>query len=125
MRSTTLAAFALSAAVGLSPQVSKHSASGPPEAAKAHYDRAQELARNGDFDGAITEYWAALQVSSAYADAHFALSVELAKKGDEKDAIEELRETIRLKPNHAEAHLLLGMTLRGARYRPSHPDAEE
>ena len=114
MRSTTLAAFALSAAVGLSPQVPKHSASGPPEAAKAHYDRAQELARNGDFDGAITEYWAALQVSSAYADAHFALSVELAKKGDEKDAIEELRETIRLKPNHAEAHLLLGMTLQNS-----------
>lgn len=111
MRPATLAACVLSAAFCSSQQVRKPAASSPQPAARAHYERAGEMARKGDLDGAITEYRAALKVSPSYADAHFFLSVVLAKKGDEKDAINELRETIRLNPNHSDAHQFLGSTL--------------
>jgi tetratricopeptide (TPR) repeat protein len=111
MRSTTIAACVLSAAFCLSQQVRKPATSGPPPAARAYYERAGEMARKGDLDGAMAEYKAALKLSPSYADARFFLSVVLAKKGDEKEAIKELRETIRLNPNHAEAHQFLGSTL--------------
>ncbi len=65
----------------------------------------------GDWDGAMTQYRAAIRVDPNDAEAHEVLGIALGNKGDWDGEIAEEREAVRLKPDDAEAHDALGYAL--------------
>lgn len=78
-------------------------------AAHTYYGNA--LATQGDLDGAIAEYGAAIRIRPDYPEAHNNLGPALAKMGRVQDAVAQFEEAIRLRPNYADAHNNLGVAL--------------
>ncbi len=73
-------------------------------AAEAHYLKANNLVGEGNFDGAITEYKAAIETDPDYADAIADYGAVLTIKGDWTAAAEQYKRAITLKPNDALFH---------------------
>ncbi len=65
---------------------------------------AQEAARQGDFDRAITNYSEAIRLNPQGADAYYYRAYAYWKKGDLDRAITDLSEAIRLNPQDALAY---------------------
>jgi len=76
-------------------------------------NRASDLLRKGDLDGAIYAYRELTRLKPEDAQAHYSLGSSLRGKMDWDGAILSLREAIRLKPDYPEAHLELGYALSG------------
>ncbi|PYV25718.1 MAG: hypothetical protein DMG24_08680 [Acidobacteria bacterium] len=55
--------------------------------------------RNGDLEGAIEKFHAALKLSPDFAAAHFQLALALRQKGDARQATEEFEKAYRLDPH--------------------------
>ena len=79
--------------------------------ARTHFDRAVELQRSGDDDGAIAEYRKALAQSPDMADAHHNIGVVLDHKGQFDAAIVEYREAVAANPQQGESHYNLAVDL--------------
>jgi TonB family protein len=79
------------------------------DAAMDHYHRGQALSDQGDWDGAIAEYRAAIRIQPDYAPAYALLGEALQQKGDLDGAIAEFQAVLRLNPNNASMHLQLGL----------------
>jgi tetratricopeptide (TPR) repeat protein len=73
-------------------------------AAEAHYLKANNLVGEGNFDGAIAEYKAAIETEPDYADAVADYGAILTVKGDWAGAAEKYKRAIELKPNDALFH---------------------
>lgn len=72
---------------------------GRPDEAMAHCNLGAALKAQGDPDGAIAEYRAALRLQSDNAMAHYDLGRALWTKGDREAAFEEFRMAHKLAPN--------------------------
>lgn len=83
-----------------------------PASAERHFREAAANERDGDPEGAISEYRSAIKDYPDYADAHYNLGRLLIDKQGYSEAIKELKEAIRLKPNDADAHNNLGLALK-------------
>jgi protein O-GlcNAc transferase len=70
-----------------------------PNKALAHCNLGTALKAQGDMDGAIAEYRAALRLQPDNAMAHFDLGRALWTKGDREAAFEEFHTAHRLAPN--------------------------
>jgi len=77
----------------------------------AHNNLGVALARKGDLDAAIKEYYEALRLEPNYSDPHNNLGVALARKGDLDGAIREYKKAIQIFPNYTQAHYNLGAAL--------------
>src|SRR5262249_43277296 len=64
-----------------------------------------------DYDGAFSEFRAAIDLAPRDATLHYNLGVALAGKGRVDEAIDAYREAIRFKPDYAEAHCNLARQL--------------
>ena len=73
-----------------------------------HYNLGVDLAENGDLDGAIENFQAALRISPNYTEAHNNLGVALAGKGYLDAALQEYRTTLSINPNDMKARCNLG-----------------
>lgn len=73
-------------------------------AAEAHYLKANNLVSEGNFDGAIAEYKAAIDTDSEYADAIADYGAILTIKGDWAGAAEKYKRAIEIKPSDALFH---------------------
>lgn len=73
-------------------------------AAEAHYLKANNFVGEGNFDGAIAEYKAAIETDPDYADAIADYGAVLTIKGDWSAAAEQYKRAITLKPNDALFH---------------------
>ncbi len=80
----------------------------------ARFNLAGALASAGDRDAAITEYRAALEIESDYAEAHNNLANELARRGDIEEAIVHFQKALELEPGLAKCRYNLGNGLAGA-----------
>jgi Flp pilus assembly protein TadD len=80
----------------------------PPQDVTSHYEKAETLIKQGDWDGAIAEYREILRLSPEIAENHFRLGMLLNRTQDSKGAISEFREALGLKPAYAEAHYRVG-----------------
>jgi eukaryotic-like serine/threonine-protein kinase len=78
---------------------------------QAHYNLAFALAGKGQWDEAITEYRAALELDPKNAKARVNLGLALERKGEWDEAIREYRTALALDPKVAEAHATLGYAL--------------
>ena len=74
----------------------------------AHYELANALEQQGNFDKAIFHYSKALKINPKYAAAHNNFGYILARQGHYKEAIDHYTEAIRIKPNYAEVYNNLG-----------------
>jgi Flp pilus assembly protein TadD len=70
-----------------------------PDDAMAHCDHGAALKAEGDLDGAIAEYRAALRLQPDHAEVHYDLGRVLWTKGDREAAFEEFHTAYRLAPN--------------------------
>jgi Flp pilus assembly protein TadD len=70
-----------------------------PDSATAHCDHGAALKAEGDVDGAIAEYRAALRLQPDHAEVHYDLGRALWTKGDREAAFEEFHTAYRLAPN--------------------------
>lgn len=73
-------------------------------AAESHYLKANNLVGEGNFDGAISEYQAAIATDPEYADAIADYGAILSIKGDWAGAAQKYKRAIELKPNDALFH---------------------
>lgn len=79
--------------------------------AKDHVERGRKLYAQGDLDGSIREYRAAVRLDPGVAAAHYLLGLALGYKDDTEGEISEYRAALRINPNIADAHLWLGEAL--------------
>jgi len=91
--------------------IAVHPSSAKPQTEADHVRRALELQQQGDMDGVIAEYRAALQLNPNNASEHHNLGVALSRKGDLDGAIAELKVAVRMEPDSAKAHYTLGAVL--------------
>ncbi|MCH7916272.1 MAG: tetratricopeptide repeat protein, partial [Deltaproteobacteria bacterium] len=80
-----------------------------PAEAKAlgHFAKGQAYLSEGDFDQALREYEAAVQLDPPNAYLRYRLAVLYLRKGDLNSALEEAEEASRLEPEELENHQLL------------------
>jgi tetratricopeptide (TPR) repeat protein len=64
-----------------------------------HHKRAVKLRKNGDLDGAIAEYRAALRLDPDYVNAHHNMGLALHAQGKMADAKEEFKKVLKLLPD--------------------------
>ena len=76
-----------------------------------HYDRGLEAVRRGDYDLAIAEFSAVIQLKPKHAGAYNNRGVSYAHKGDWDQAVADLDEAIRLNPEYVEAYYNRGSHL--------------
>jgi protein O-GlcNAc transferase len=79
--------------------------------ANFHNDKGVELAKQGLFDEAATEFERALQLKPTDAKAHSNLGNIYYYRGNYDDAIDRYRRAVELKPDYCEAHSNLGNLL--------------
>jgi Flp pilus assembly protein TadD len=77
----------------------------------AHNGLGVALAKKGQINEAISEYWESLRLKPDYTDAHYNLGNAFFIKSQTDEAISEYREVIRLIPEDAAAHNNLGNAL--------------
>jgi len=80
-------------------------------AAQTHVTRGRKLYADGDVDGAIREFRAAIGLDPKLATAHYLLGLSLHYKKDTDGEIAEYRAALRLIPTIPDAHLYLGEAL--------------
>lgn len=79
--------------------------------ASEHMANGLKLQKQGDLDGAITEYGLAISLSPTFAKPHNNLGYALLTKGDRAGAIREFRLALRLDPSYKSAHYNLANSL--------------
>lgn len=84
---------------------------GGPDNAEEHRQHGVHLTEQGQYDAAIREFQAALQLMPTLMRAHLGLGAALAGKGDFDGAITEYRKVLNLHPDDADAHNNLGTAL--------------
>jgi tetratricopeptide (TPR) repeat protein len=89
----------------------KVSAASSPKAGSLVSDLGSLYYHRGEYNAAIAEYEAALQLQPDRAIIHSNLGGALARLGRYQDAATELRKAIALDPRSAEAHMSLGLAL--------------
>jgi tetratricopeptide (TPR) repeat protein len=82
-----------------------------PDSPGVHLNLGVALKENGDLEGAILRYRAALHIDRNYAMAHLNLGDALTSKGQLEEAIAESHEAIRLQKDLPAAHYNLGNAL--------------
>jgi len=80
--------------------------------AEAQNDRGNVLLTNGDVEGAIDCYRAALAIAPEHAEIHFNLANTLAQSGERLAALVSYNRALELDPTHAGAHNNLGNLFR-------------
>jgi len=78
---------------------------------RAHREMGILLQEEGDLEGAIAEYRAALRLKPGFAGAHTSLGIALYDKGDPEGAIAEFRMALSFEPGDAKTHANLGLAL--------------
>jgi tetratricopeptide (TPR) repeat protein len=79
----------------------------------SHYERAEELAGNGRFEEAITEYQIAIRQNPNDEAAHFGLALAQSQVGRVLEAVQSYLQALKIKPDLWEAELNLGILLMG------------
>ena len=82
-----------------------------PNNERAHYNLGYTLFGEGQVDGAITEYEAALRLNPGYVEAHCNLGNAFNAEGRVPEAVAEYEAALRLKPDTPAAHNDLGYAL--------------
>ena len=75
----------------------------------AHLEAGRAHLQAGDFDKAVAEFEAAIQVDPALTEAHFRLGNAYAERGQLDKAAEEFQAVLSLDANYANAHSNLGV----------------
>ncbi len=75
-----------------------------PKSAWAYNNRGNAYLEKGEFDRAIADYSAAMQLEPTFAWSYCNRGLALAKKGEFRDALPDLNEAIRLDPKLADAY---------------------
>lgn len=70
-----------------------------------------ELARQGDFAQAISQYNKSLELYPAYAEAHYNLATAFLEQGNNSRALTEASLAVQMTPNDPDAHVALGNAL--------------
>ncbi len=81
-----------------------------PDYPEAHYNLANALQEQGDFNAAIAAYQKAIRLRPTFSVAHYNLGLSLQKKGDFKQSIISYQKAIKLQPKYPEAFLNLGIS---------------
>ncbi len=76
-----------------------------------HYNLAAEMARNGDYQGAIAEWKKALELNPDEPSVHLSLGVTLARLGRLNEAVNEYQKALQRPPNGARVEFRLGSAL--------------
>ena len=82
-----------------------------PGHAKAHYDLANALARQGELDTAVVHFRQALFFAPQDARAHYNLGQIFVRQGKLEEAIQHYRLALRIDPAHVKAHYYLAVAL--------------
>jgi superkiller protein 3 len=85
----------------------------PPSRAKTHVMLGELLARNGEFDEAISNLKSAIEADGGAMDAYMVLFRIFAKRNDPESAIRLLRRAVETEPTFLSGHLQLGQLLAG------------
>lgn len=81
-----------------------------PDNARAHYNLAETLRREGDVHGAIASFRRALQAQEGYADAHSNMAALLSATGALNEALMHAERGVELASNSPIAHYTLAVT---------------
>src|SRR5690349_14651477 len=81
------------------------------DTADTHVQRGVALGQEGNLDGAIEEFNAAIRLAPEQVDAHVNLGLAFEKQGEWDQAIREYEHAIKIQPDHTGAHVGLGVAL--------------
>jgi tetratricopeptide (TPR) repeat protein len=78
------------------------------EQAREPYNKGIELAENGAYIDAVTQFRSALAIDPDFVDAHYNLGVTLQKLNSNEKALEQFKDVVRLRPDDAQYRHALG-----------------
>jgi tetratricopeptide (TPR) repeat protein len=81
-----------------------------PDNARAHYNLAETLRREGDIPGAVASFRSALQIQEGYGEAHSNLAALLSATGQFNEALSHAERGVELAMNSPIAHYTLAVT---------------
>jgi tetratricopeptide (TPR) repeat protein len=97
----------------------------PTELAKAHFNLGNELARQGRFEEAVTEYETAVFLDANHANAYYGMGVSLMRQGRTNDAAQAYSKALAINPNHPQAREALSVMLNKLDRAEGSPDKKE
>lgn len=97
----------------------------PTDLAKAHFNLGNELARQGRFEEAVTEYETAVFLDPNHANAYYGMGIALMRQDRASDAAQAYSKALAINPNHAQAREGLGVMLDKINRAKDSPEKKE